>query len=132
MAFRKRLRRKNRSLRLAHSSASGNADKGKTTDNEKPVLAGLSFGTGAIWIGLLLIAIAAFQSPFEGSVSGVLAQVLSGDSDWTDETRRRHRFAARDCAAARSVGLAPANRGQPGYFASHDADNDGVACEPWR
>ncbi|HEY8277268.1 MAG TPA: excalibur calcium-binding domain-containing protein [Methyloceanibacter sp.] len=30
----------------------------------------------------------------------------------------------------RLVGLAPAYRGQPGYRASHDRDDDGIACEP--
>ncbi|WP_245451207.1 excalibur calcium-binding domain-containing protein [Borborobacter arsenicus] len=31
----------------------------------------------------------------------------------------------------RLVGLAPALRGQPGYWRSNDADHDGIACEPW-
>lgn len=43
----------------------------------------------------------------------------------------RHLLAAPNCDAARAVGLAPARRGQPGYYASHDADGDGIACEPW-
>lgn len=43
----------------------------------------------------------------------------------------RHLLAAPNCDAARSVGLAPAQRGQPGYWSKHDADNDGIACEPW-
>ncbi|PWL16197.1 hypothetical protein DKP76_18790 [Falsochrobactrum shanghaiense] len=43
----------------------------------------------------------------------------------------RHLTSAPNCNAARAVGLAPARRGQPGYWPSHDADNDGVACEPW-
>ncbi|WP_353646322.1 excalibur calcium-binding domain-containing protein [Mesorhizobium sp. WSM2239] len=32
---------------------------------------------------------------------------------------------------ARAVGVAPARRGQPSYWPSHDADWDGVTCEPW-
>lgn len=43
----------------------------------------------------------------------------------------RHLLAAPNCEAARAVGLAPARRGQPGYWPKHDADNDGIACEPW-
>ena len=43
----------------------------------------------------------------------------------------RHLLAAPNCDAARAVGLAPARRGQPGYYASHDADGDGIACELW-
>jgi hypothetical protein len=44
---------------------------------------------------------------------------------------QRHVAAARNCDAARAVGLAPALRGQPGYYPQHDRDNDGIACEPW-
>jgi Excalibur calcium-binding domain len=38
----------------------------------------------------------------------------------------------RNCAEARSLGLAPIYRGQPGYAAHLDRDNDGIACEPYR
>ncbi|WP_420098084.1 GmrSD restriction endonuclease domain-containing protein [Corynebacterium sp.] len=34
-----------------------------------------------------------------------------------------------NCAAARAAGAAPILRGQPGYRAQMDGDNDGVACE---
>ncbi|MEU6149855.1 excalibur calcium-binding domain-containing protein [Actinosynnema sp. NPDC047251] len=34
-----------------------------------------------------------------------------------------------NCAAARAAGAAPLYRGQPGYRAALDRDNDGVACE---
>jgi Excalibur calcium-binding domain len=43
----------------------------------------------------------------------------------------RHALASPDCDAARSVGLANARVGQPGYYPQHDADNDGIACEPY-
>src|SRR5262245_33204568 len=39
----------------------------------------------------------------------------------------RHMLAAPSCDAARAVGLAPALRGQPGYWPKHDADGDGIA-----
>lgn len=51
-------------------------------------------------------------------------------SPWPVTVTLRHLVAARNCDAARSVGLAPANRGEPGYWAHNDADNDGIACEP--
>ncbi len=38
----------------------------------------------------------------------------------------------RNCDAARTAGAAPIYRGQPGYRAGLDRDNDGVACEPYR
>ncbi|MBZ9741988.1 MULTISPECIES: excalibur calcium-binding domain-containing protein [unclassified Mesorhizobium] len=43
----------------------------------------------------------------------------------------RHLAAFPNCTAARLVGLAPARRGEPGYWPTHDADHDGIACEPW-
>jgi hypothetical protein len=51
---------------------------------------------------------------------------------WAWETRLRHVLAAPGCDAARAVGLAPAYRGFPGYWARLDRDNDGIACEPRR
>jgi len=43
----------------------------------------------------------------------------------------RHLAAFPNCTAAGLVGLAPARKGEPGYWPTHDADSDGVACEPW-
>ena len=50
---------------------------------------------------------------------------------WPIGTVLKHIAAAPNCDAARAVGLAPALRGQPGYYDRHDADNDGTACEPY-
>jgi len=50
---------------------------------------------------------------------------------WPVTTTLKHLASQPNCAAARAVGLAPANRGEPGYWPEHDADNDGIACEPW-
>lgn len=36
----------------------------------------------------------------------------------------------RNCDAARSAGVTPIHRGQPGYSRRLDADHDGIACEP--
>jgi uncharacterized membrane protein len=51
-------------------------------------------------------------------------------SPWPVAQSLRHLGAMPSCTAARAVGLAPAARGQPGYWPSHDADQDGIACEP--
>ena len=48
----------------------------------------------------------------------------------SDSVAIRHLVAATGCGAAREVGLAPAHRGDPGYWARLDADHDGVSCEP--
>jgi uncharacterized membrane protein YdfJ with MMPL/SSD domain len=37
-----------------------------------------------------------------------------------------------NCAAARAAGVAPIMIGRPGYRPELDADNDGIACEPYR
>ena len=44
--------------------------------------------------------------------------------------RGRHLLASPNCTAARLARLAPAYRGEPGYWASHDADRDGIARAP--
>jgi hypothetical protein len=36
------------------------------------------------------------------------------------------------CNEVRAAGLAPLYRGQPGYRAEMDGDDDGIACEPHR
>ncbi|WP_234433376.1 excalibur calcium-binding domain-containing protein, partial [Streptomyces sp. NRRL WC-3549] len=36
-----------------------------------------------------------------------------------------------NCDAARAAGAAPVYRGDPGYAAHLDRDNDGVGCEPY-
>lgn len=38
----------------------------------------------------------------------------------------------RNCDAARAAGAAPIYRGEAGYRAVLDRDEDGIACEPWR
>jgi hypothetical protein len=52
-------------------------------------------------------------------------------SPWTAAIHAKHMAAYPSCAAARSVGLAPAYQGQPGYWPQHDRDNDGITCEPY-
>lgn len=56
-------------------------------------------------------------------------------ADMSIKDRARHLLASPNCSAARLVGVASARRGEPGYWDDHDADHDGVACEPipaWR
>ena len=64
-------------------------------------------------------------------VVGLLSLLIMSLSPWPVMATIRHVAAAPNCAAARAVGLAPARRGQPGYWSRHDRDNDGIACEPW-
>src|SRR5262245_55196244 len=54
-----------------------------------------------------------------------------GSSPWPVVTTLKHITSAPNCGFARLVGLAPARRGEPGYWKRHDRDEDGIACEPW-
>src|SRR5262245_39195934 len=54
-----------------------------------------------------------------------------GSSPWPVVTTLRHIASSPNCGFARLVGLAPARRGEPGYWKRHDRDEDGIACEPW-
>ena len=58
-------------------------------------------------------------------------QLAATHKGWSWMQTARHVIAAPNCNAARLVGLAPAARGTPGYYRKHDADLDGLACEPW-
>jgi hypothetical protein len=55
-------------------------------------------------------------------------------SPWPVFLTLKHLISFPNCNAAEAVDLAPARRGQPGYWSHNDADNDGIACEPpkWR
>jgi hypothetical protein len=65
-------------------------------------------------------------------VIGVLGYfAIRAFSPWPVGLTLRHLAAAPNCDAARLVGLAPARTGEPGYWANHDADHDGIACEPY-
>lgn len=72
--------------------------------------------------GTLLILLAILAMPV-----ALVAYLL----DWPLMTTARHLLAWPNCGAAREVGLAPALRGAPGYWKHHDADKDGISCEPW-
>ncbi|MBI1215413.1 MAG: hypothetical protein GC185_06320 [Alphaproteobacteria bacterium] len=74
------------------------------------------------WKLFYLVAITIF---FAGMFAFQLA-----NSPWSAGLTLRHWMAAPNCAAARAVGLAPAVVGHPGYYRDHDADGDGIACEP--
>jgi hypothetical protein len=52
-------------------------------------------------------------------------------SPWPVPLTLRHLAASYNCDTARAVQLAPARRGEPGYWPDQDADSDGIACEVW-
>jgi len=88
--------------------------------SERAGLAALS--PGYKWAFRLLLFVLALEA-------GLLTIMML--SPWPLGVTLRHLGAMRNCDAARAMGLAPARRGEPGYWPKHDADNDGIACEPW-
>lgn len=64
------------------------------------------------------------------AVSFIIFFAVLMNSPWPALTTVRHIGSFPDCQFARMFDLAPANEGEPGYHKRHDADNDGVSCEP--
>ena len=54
---------------------------------------------------------------------------VMASTGWPLATTLRHFAAAANCETARSLGLAPARQGHPGYWPWLDRDADGIACE---
>ncbi len=50
---------------------------------------------------------------------------------WRWDEMARHVASFPNCSAARAMRLAPAKGGEPGYYLRHDADQDGISCEPF-
>ena len=76
---------------------------------------------------LLLVLI--IGSLFAGFVFQSVRLALKDSEPMTLAQTAKHLAAAPNCGAARMVGLAPARRGEPGYYPRHDRDGDGWACE---
>ena len=57
--------------------------------------------------------------------SAILSKLNTERSSGSDNVYFRY------CDEARAAGKAPIYRGEPGYRPSLDADNDGIACEPY-
>jgi hypothetical protein len=75
-----------------------------------------------------LIRLAKRALPF--FIVAVAATYAAMNSPWPIMATVKHLASFPNCEAVRAMGLAPAYRGNPGYWLRHDADNDGIACEP--
>jgi hypothetical protein len=64
-------------------------------------------------------------------IGGFLLGWASMSSPWPLIPTLKHLASFPNCDAARALELAPAKKGEPGYWSRHDRDNDGIACEPW-
>jgi len=53
-------------------------------------------------------------------------------SPWPLATTVRHVASFPSCGLARVIGLAPAYRGDPGYWTHQDEDGNGRSCETWK
>lgn len=70
--------------------------------------------------------------PAMGVVAALMLYLgVASSNGWAPVVALKHLAAFPNCDAAHIVGLAPANKGDPGYWPSHDRDKDGIACEPW-
>ncbi|MGD9649669.1 MAG: excalibur calcium-binding domain-containing protein [Dongiaceae bacterium] len=61
----------------------------------------------------------------------IVLLVILKVSPWPPLVTLKHFAASPNCTSARALNLAPSRRGEPGYYSWHDADDDGIACEPW-
>jgi hypothetical protein len=67
-----------------------------------------------------------------GAIVGVMLSILLTTlSPWPPLLTLKHFAAFPSCKFAQAVGLAPAHKGEPGYWSAHDDDGDGEACELW-
>ena len=83
------------------------------------------------YLGLAMVAgyyaAVQFSAP-----SDVLREQASAPSGITASTASTETHAIyQTCSDARAAGVAPMYRGEPGYSAQLDVNNDGVACEPY-
>jgi hypothetical protein len=79
-----------------------------------------------IWLGVLIVVIAA------SAVDRVIDETRVADPELPNvivPSRTAH--PPQNCGEARSLGLQNIPRGSPYYAPWLDADNDGLACEPW-
>lgn len=77
------------------------------------------------WSKFLIASVIAVLVAFAATTIGLKL------SPWPPSETIRHLASFPNCDAARTFGLAPAPRGEPGYYVRHDRDEDGIACEPW-
>jgi len=61
-------------------------------------------------------------------LSFALTCLVLGLSPWTPGMTIKHVAAFPHCTFARAVGLAPAYRGNPGYWSRQDEDGNGRSC----
>jgi hypothetical protein len=73
----------------------------------------------------------AFRALVGAAIGASIYSAIWLTSPWPVGLTIKHVVAGINCNSARTVGLAPAGRGNPGYWSRNDADNDGIACEPW-
>lgn len=70
------------------------------------------------------------RRPVFAAVYALAPAKRSGQLDGESEPGRFAYYP--NCASARAAGAAPIHRGEPGYRPPLDADDDGIACEPYR
>jgi hypothetical protein len=89
------------------------------------------------WLRKLARKLALYRRAMLSTAAGVASFALvwcSLSNPWTIAQTLKHLAAFPNCFATEMVGLAPANKGQPGYWPHNDPEGEGVACNTpkWR
>lgn len=87
-----------------------------------------ALGVAIVFGGLALFNALDAPNPWIGSTAPAGVRTHASPFHSAD-MQRRHLYASHGCREAESVGLAPAYRGEPGYWPQNDGDDDGIACE---
>ena len=85
-------------------------------------------GAAAVGVGIGVLTIPTRDGPSIGSA--YLRQVAQTQGLLDDQGKATWTW-YRNCAQARAAGVAPLQRSELGYRSALDADNDGIACEPY-
>jgi hypothetical protein len=85
--------------------------------------------TAALGLGLGVLGFFAYARAERAGVAFAAPPPAAISAEYA-EVRPARRAPFRNCAAARAAGAAPVYRGDPGYGAHLDADDDGAGCEP--
>ncbi|WP_236553920.1 DUF1294 domain-containing protein [Sphingorhabdus sp. 109] len=90
-----------------------------------------SFSNALQYIGFFQLVALTFCGVYFYEPGGLSTPVQAEEVQTFAQRPQSHAYYP-NCSTARSAGVAPLYRGDPGYRSPLDRDNDGIACEPYR
>lgn len=87
---------------------------------------------GAVSLGAVVGAGSLVATPQGRAALAIKADDAARALGWKRQREPRAGDYWSGCDEARTAGTAPIYRGEPGYRAEMDGDDDGIACEPHR